>query len=252
MAPLHVMALSGGKDSTALALRMAELGMPIDHYVITPTGDEPAAMIAHWRKVAELLGKPLTVASQGKSLAGEIKRQAMLPNHRARWCTRILKLDPYYTWMRAHSPCISYVGLRADEGDRVGMIFPEEAGVQVRFPMKEWGWTIQDVYAYLDQRGVTIPDRTDCNNCFWARLGELYVLWRDDRQSFDLGADLEDFVSEARGKPYTFRSPQRDAWPAGRRALGAEFARGRVPTRSLARMEKDKRREVGSCRACTL
>jgi len=93
---LHVVALSGGKDSTALALGMAERGMPVDHYVITPTGNEPAAMIAHWRKLADLLGNPLTIASQGKSLHGEIRRQAILPNHRARWCTRILKLDPYY------------------------------------------------------------------------------------------------------------------------------------------------------------
>lgn len=118
--------------------------------------------------------------------------------------------------------------------------------------MREWGWGIQDVFAYLDQRGVTIPERTDCNDCFWSRLGELYNLWRDDREAFYLGADLEDFVSEHRGERYTFRSPQRDTWPAGRRDLGAEFEKGRVPTRSLMMMERDKRRDRGACRACTL
>lgn len=119
---LHVVALSGGKDSTALALRLAEVE-PRDYtYVITPTGNEPAAMLQHWRKLSELLGKPLTVASQGRSLHGEIRRQAMLPNHKARWCTRMLKLDPYYAWMRQHAPCVSCVGLRADEDARTGMI----------------------------------------------------------------------------------------------------------------------------------
>lgn len=37
---MHVVALSGGKDSTALALRLAETE-PRDYtYVCTPTGDE--------------------------------------------------------------------------------------------------------------------------------------------------------------------------------------------------------------------
>jgi len=154
--------------------------------------------------------------------------------------------------MRAHAPCVSYVGLRADEETRLGMIFPEEAGIQVRTPMREWGWGINEVWDCLRRHDVTIPDRTNCNGCFWSKLGELYVLWRDDREAFDLGADIEDEVSAARGRPYTFRSPQRDTWPASRRDLGAEFARGRIPTRFLQMMERDKRRETGSCRACTL
>lgn len=246
----HVVALSGGKDSTALALRLAEVE-PRDYiYVITPTGNEPPDMIAHWNKLKGILGKPLTIATFGKSLHGEIRRQTMLPNHRARWCTRMLKLDPYYAWMREHTPCVSYVGLRADEEGRAGMIFPEESGIQVRCPMQEWGWKIEDVVMYLQDKGITVPKRTDCMDCFWAQLGELYELWRDNREAFYLGAELEEFVSAARGKPYTFRSPQRDTWPASRRDLGAEFEKGRIPTRSLAMM--DKRRQIGSCRVCTL
>jgi hypothetical protein len=45
-------------------------------------------------------------------------------------------------------------------------------------------------------------------------------------------------------------TPERDTWPASRRDLGAEFEKGRVPTRSLAMM--DKRRQTGACRICTL
>jgi len=53
---VHVVALSGGKDSTALALRLAEVE-PRDYvYVCTPTGNEPAAMFAHWRQLGDLLG----------------------------------------------------------------------------------------------------------------------------------------------------------------------------------------------------
>jgi len=246
----HVVALSGGKDSTALALRLAEVE-PRDYtYVITPTGNEPTELTVHWRKLGDLLGKPLTIVTEGKSLHGEIIRQAMLPNHAARWCTRILKLAPYYAWMRANAPCVSYVGIRADEDARTGMVFPEEDGIQVDFPMRRWGWKLEHVYAYLRQLGVSIPNRTDCVDCFWQTLAELYELWLSDRAAFYLGAEIEERVSAARGKTYTFRSPQRDTWPASRRALGAEFEKGRVPTRSMKMM--DKRREVGACRVCTL
>jgi 3'-phosphoadenosine 5'-phosphosulfate sulfotransferase (PAPS reductase)/FAD synthetase len=246
----HVLALSGGKDSTALALRMAELGMRVDHYVITPTGNEPPEMIAHWRKVSDLLGKPLRPIVAA-SLQGEIRRQRMLPNHRARWCTRILKLEPYYRWLGFVTPCVSYVGLRADEDDRAGMTFPDADGVEMRFPMKEWGWTLDDVIDYLAKKGVTIPKRTDCSVCFWQKLGEWFELWRDNPEAYAEGEALEAFVTAERGTPRTFRSSGRDSWPAGLTDLRKEFEAGRVPTLSLRKME-DQRRRSGECRACTL
>ena len=45
----HVVALSGGKDSTALALRLAEIEPREYIYVCTPTGNEPPEMFAHWK-----------------------------------------------------------------------------------------------------------------------------------------------------------------------------------------------------------
>lgn len=66
----HVVALSGGKDSTAMALRLAEIE-PRDYtYVITPTGNEFPEMIAHWRHLSDMLGKPLTIASTGPPSPG--------------------------------------------------------------------------------------------------------------------------------------------------------------------------------------
>ena len=247
---MHVVALSGGKDSTAMALRLAEVE-PRDYaYVITPTGNEPPAMIEHWRKLSDLLGKPLTIATSGKSLHGLIRSQKMLPNHQARWCTRMLKLEPYYDWLATHAPCTSYVGLRADEESRPGMIFPEADKITMRFPMRDWGWSINDVLSYLDRRGISIPPRTDCQDCFWQTLGEWYLYWRDDREGFDKAAALECWVSEQRGRTFTFRSPQRDKWPASLIDLGGKFEAGEIPERSLKMM--DKRREIGSCRVCTL
>lgn len=248
----HIVALSGGKDSTAMALRLAEIE-PRDYvYVITPTGNELPEMIAHWRKLMDLLGKPLLpiLTNTSMSLQTAIRSQVMLPSHRARWCTRKLKLEPYYQWLASQGSCTSYVGLRADEDDRAGMVFKDQGAIHMDFPMKRWGWGIDEVMRYLADRGVTIPDRTDCAACFWQRIGEWYLLWRDNIDQYMEAEGLEEFVSERRGQQYTFRSPQRDSWPASLKELRAEFESGRVPTQSLKMM--DARRQSGACRVCTL
>lgn len=239
-----------------MALRLAEVE-PHDYvYVITPTGNELPEMIDHWRALSVRLGKPLTpLVANGKLYAAQtlqslIRDQRALPNHAARWCTRKLKLDPYYAWLETQTPCVSYVGLRADEESRPGMIFPDAGGVTMRFPMREWGWGIDDVQTYLAAHGVVIPERTDCAACFWQQVGEWWLLWRDDREAYMEAEELEEFVIAERGAVYTFRSPQRDSWPARLRDLRAEFERGRVPERSLAMA--DKRRMSGACRVCTL
>lgn len=246
----HVVALSGGKDSTALALRLAEVE-PRDYiYAITPTGNEPAEMIAHWKKLSDILGKQLTVITGGKSLQGLIKEQKMLPRHSARWCTRILKLEPYYKWLGNNTPCVSYVGLRADEEGRAGMQFPGSDKIEMRFPMKEWGWTIDDVKEYLKEKNIAIPERTDCSLCFWQKIGEWYLLWKDNIDAYMEGERLEEIVSEHRGTVATFRSEDRDSWPASLTLLRMEFERGRVPKQSLKSM--DKLRQSGTCRICTM
>lgn len=245
----HIVALSGGKDSTAMALRLAEVE-PRDYtYVCTPTGNEAPAMFAHWRKLGGILGKPILPIMAG-SLKGLVEAQRALPNHKHRWCTRILKLEPYYSWLAEQKPCVSYVGLRADEESRPGMTFPDAEGVQMRFPMREWGWRLEDVKSYLDEKGVSIPERTDCQWCFWQKLGEWYELWRDDPQSYTEAERVEEWVSSERGETYTWRNPSRDTWPASLRELRARFEAGERPERSLKMM--DKHRLVGACRVCTL
>lgn len=152
-----------------MALRLAEVE-PRDYtYVCTPTGNEPDAMFAHWRKLAELLGKPLTPVTYRTGLAGLIREENAIPNWRQRFCTRKLKIEPYAAWLAQHAPAVSYVGLRADEEAREGGDYKDVPNVEMRFPMREWGWNEPDVWAFLAQRCVTIPKRTDCKLCFWQR-----------------------------------------------------------------------------------
>jgi hypothetical protein len=214
----HVVGLSGGKDSTALALRLLEVE-PRDYtYLITPTGDELPDMIAHWERLEKILGKPLTRVTAKLDLNGFIVYKQMLPNFRSRWCTQMLKVTPTIAWVRANNPVTMYVGLRADEETREG-IYAED--VKCRFPLREWGWGINDVLSYLDKRGICIPKRTDCARCYHQRLSEWRDLWRDYPEIY---ADAE---AQEEMTGHTFRSPERDTWPASLKELRVEFENGR-------------------------
>jgi 3'-phosphoadenosine 5'-phosphosulfate sulfotransferase (PAPS reductase)/FAD synthetase len=235
MGPKHVVGLSGGKDSTALALWLVE-NEPRDYeFICNETGDELPAMQNHWWLLEELLDKPLKRVRYHTDLAGAIEEQNMLPSFRARWCTRILKIEPTIEYFESLPPgSVLYVGLRADEEERQGL-YGED--ITTRFPLREIGWRECDVWAYLDAKGVTIPDRTDCAWCPYQRLGEWHALWRDHPERFAAGADVE------KRHGHTFRSPGRDTWPADLESLGLEFARGRP----IRKSKRDK-----ACRVCTL
>lgn len=222
MSTRHIVALSGGKDSTAMALRLREIEPRPYEYICTPTGNEPDEMFAHWKRLGELLGQPMIPIVAG-TLSGLIEQQHALPNWRQRWCTRMLKIQPYAKWLRGVGLCVSYVGLRADEEEREGGDYLELPNVRQDFPLRRWGWGIKEVRAYLDQRGVTIPKRTDCSLCFFQRLIEWYELWRDQPAAWAEGERLETLTG------HTFRSPGRDTWPAAMVELRKRFESGAIP-----------------------
>lgn len=244
MKQLHVVALSGGKDSTAMALRLAEVE-PRDYvYVCTPTGRELPEMFAHWRKIGDLLGKPLTPVVGG-SLFSLIREQGCIPNFRQRFCTRMLKIEPYAAWLlkqrAAYDEVISYVGLRADEPEREGGDYADIPDVTMKYPMRDWGWGINDVRAYLEKKGVQIPQRTDCDVCFFQRLSEWWRLWKNSPKEWAEGEALEKEMG------HTFRTPGRDTWPVSMEGLRLRFETGEIPVKSLKREEK-----ALQCRVCRL
>lgn len=243
----HVVALSGGDDSTLLSVLLKDREPRPYNYVCTPTGNELPEMFEHWRALGEMLGSRL-IPIMGGTLKSVIREQKTLPNFRRRFCTRILKIEPYRAWLSTQArlgPIVSYVGLRADEPGRAGGAFSDIPGVTMRFPLREWGYDDPRVLRELSERGINIPRRTDCALCYHQRIGEWYLLWLENRDLFFEGVNLEDEMEE------TFRTPGRDSWPSGLRDMAGEFERGRVPTVSLNRMNRE-RMEAGGCRVCSL
>ena len=169
----HIVGLSGGKDSTALALAL-KLLEPRDYiYICNPTGDELPEMEEHLKKIERLLQAPILRVTSGMTFTELIYKENMIPSFRARFCTRILKIEPTQEFINRFDNAVLYVGLRADEQSREGVDY----GVECRFPFKEQGWKLNDVWKFLDSHKITIPARTDCAMCFYQRIGEWWDLW---------------------------------------------------------------------------
>ncbi len=235
MERVHVVAVSGGKDSTALALRLAEVEPREYVFFCTPTGDELPDMEAHWRSLGDLLGKPLVRLTNG-TLADCIERNRALPNWRMRFCTRELKIRPCLEFLKGLNRPVLYVGLRADEEERKGLYSND---VETRFPLREWGWGLEEVKGYLESRGVSIPRRTDCALCYHQRLGEWRRLLREHPERYAEGEALEAKYGQ------TFRSPSRDTKPARLKEL-------RMCFEEQGELEVGVIEREAPCRVCSL
>lgn len=62
---MNYVAFSGGKDSTALVLRLAELGEPFE-CLFTPTGNELPDLTEHMERVLEMAGCPKLPPQRGR------------------------------------------------------------------------------------------------------------------------------------------------------------------------------------------
>ena len=84
--PLHVVSLSGGKDSTAMLLRMLEEGMPVDVILFCDTGLEFPALYRHLDRLERNIGHRITrirpdkpfeyyfLEHESKKKSGEIRK----------------------------------------------------------------------------------------------------------------------------------------------------------------------------------
>ena len=230
----EVVAFSGGKDSTALALGMKERGEQF-MLLFTPTGDELPELEEHIRKVMLATGA-LLVRPPAPTLESLINEYEALPNWRQRWCTRRIKIQPCIEWLTINAATATLcVGLRADEEERKGLY---SEYIRTRFPMREWGWGLDDVRKKCRDAKLVPPARTDCGLCYGQQLREWWSLWKRHPEHFEKGVQFE------KKYKYTFRSPSRDSWPASLEELRAEFEKGRRP-RGLKEEGVDE-----PCRVC--
>ena len=132
----HILSLSGGKDSAALAIYMRDR-VPQMEYIFHDTDKELPETLDYLARLEAILGKPITTTSAEDNFDHWLTVfGGMLPSNHRRWCTRQLKLEPFERYV-GDDPVINYVALRADE-NRTGYI-STKPNIKTVYPFREDG-----------------------------------------------------------------------------------------------------------------
>jgi hypothetical protein len=193
-------AFSGGVDSTALALLYPD-SVPI----FTDTGWEFPELYQHIERFERVTGREV-VRIGGETMPEAIRRQKFFPNHGARWCTRLMKIERLNRFLKENTPCELWIGLRADEPGRTGNT-TELDGLTIRYPMRERGMTRMDaLQVCLDHdllpRYPVYMARGGCVGCFYKRPAEVKAMIHLVPDVIDELIQLEDEVQDERGKHF--------------------------------------------------
>jgi 3'-phosphoadenosine 5'-phosphosulfate sulfotransferase (PAPS reductase)/FAD synthetase len=203
----HVLGLSGGKDSAALAIYMRDR-VPEMEYVFCDTGKELPETYEFITKMEAYLGRPIQRLVSERDFDHYLDVfNGYLPSSRMRWCTRLLKLKPFENFVGS-DPVVNYVGIRADE-HREGYISTKPNITSV-FPFRDDGIVKADVLRILEESGVGIPayyrwrSRSGCFFCFFQRKEEWVGLKREHPEFFEEAKAYEKTDPES-GQRFTWR-----------------------------------------------
>jgi 3'-phosphoadenosine 5'-phosphosulfate sulfotransferase (PAPS reductase)/FAD synthetase len=203
----HVLALSGGKDSSALAVYMRERVKNME-YVFCDTGEELEETYEYINKLQDFLCTKVTWLKSEKDFRYFVDLyNGVLPDARTRWCTRMLKLKPYEDFL-GDDPVISYVGIRADEPHRKGYI-STKPNIKPVFPFVEDNIRLEDVQRILKESGLGVPryydwrSRSGCYFCFFQQKREWIGLLENHPDLFEKAKEFEKFDPET-GERYTW------------------------------------------------
>lgn len=214
MADRHILGISGGKDSAALAVYMRDHYPELDiEYFFTDTGKELPEVYDFLGRLEGYLGKEIKVLNQLRDFDYWLKMyNSFLPSPQTRWCTRMMKLLPlkeYIQGMLAQGDEVySYVAIRADEEHRVAMQ-SESAHVHIKLPFREEGIDKEGVLEILESSGIGLPDyyrwrsRSGCTFCFFQQKIEWVHLLEQHPDKFEEAKAYEKTAIEA-GSPFTW------------------------------------------------
>lgn len=178
----NILGLSGGKDSSALAIfiknNMPELHKHIE-YVFADTEHEIPETYDYLNKIEIFTGKKITRLKPYRSFDDVLLATNFLPSHAHRWCTGILKKQTFRNYIQSKlkedgqkRTVNLYIGIRADEKFRLDGS-GQDTLITEKFPFIEHNIYRQDVEDILINEGVGYPDyykwrkRSGCYFCFY-------------------------------------------------------------------------------------
>ncbi len=207
-APRHILALSGGKDSAALAVYMRDKHPEIElEYVFTDSGCELPETYEYLDRIRAVLNIDITVIKSEQNFDYWLKVfKGVLPSPNNRWCTRQLKLKPYEEHIGSDLT-YSYIAIRADE--ERGGYRNTKGNINPVYPFVSDGICLEDVVGILNRSGLGLPgyykwrSRSGCFFCFYQTLDEWCGLKKHHPELFAIACQYEENHSDSR--VYTWR-----------------------------------------------
>lgn len=185
--PVYLIPVSGGKDSTALALVLTVLFPSVKFkYVFTDTRAEPEDVYYNLDLLERMTGVQITRLSHPLGLFGYIdKYNGYLPSAQQRWCTSELKIKVLDNWFNANfdfskQKIYTFVGFTYGEG-RTGMVSNEEE-VQSIYPFIKMKIDASKVFGILNSSIGISPiykskSRSGCFSCPFLRRYEKVMMF---------------------------------------------------------------------------
>jgi len=210
----HVLGLSGGRDSAALAVHMAQTRPDIElEYFFTDTGKELPEVYEYLGRLEGFLGKPIERLNPDRDFDFWLRQyKSFLPSPRTRWCTRQLKIRPFEQWLWPAlddgDEVVSYVAIRSDENYREGYS-STHPNLSVLLPFREEGVDKAGVIDILEASGLGLPSyyewrsRSGCTFCFFQQKIEWVRLMERHPESFEEAKSYEKNAIE-HGSPFTW------------------------------------------------
>ena len=210
----HVLGLSGGRDSAALAVFMRQHFPEMEiEYFFTDTGKELPEVYEYLGRLEGFLGKPILRLNPDRDFDFWLKQyNNFLPSPQTRWCTRQLKLRPFERWLRPMlnegMRIYSYVAIRGDEEYREGYS-SKHKNLIVKLPFKDAGIDKAGVLEILEAAGLGLPayyswrTRSGCTFCFFQQKIEWVRLMDEHPEAF---ANAKTYEKNAidHGSPFTW------------------------------------------------
>lgn len=239
----HVLGISGGKDSAALAIYLKDR-VPAMEYFFTDTGAELPETYEYLSSLEAILGKRIVRLNAERGFEHWLQIYGgALPSPQMRWCTKQLKIRPLEAWL-GDDRTYTYIGIRADE-NRSGYISTKPT-IKPVFPFKEDGIRKEGVFKILDDAGVGLPEyyewrtRSGCSFCFFQRKAEWIGLAERHPELFDEAISYE----EKQGFEATAMKGRQYTWSAGETLREMRERSTEIKARHAAAMERASRRST--------
>ncbi len=201
----HILSLSGGKDSAALAIYLRDRVEGLE-YVFCDTRKELPETYEYLGLMEALLGIRIVRLHDRRGFDHHLQlKRGYLPAPRMRWCTQELKLRPFEAYV-GDDEVVNYVGLRFDE-DREGYVSHKQ-NITSSFPFKEDRIDKGDVLRILETSGLGLPSyyrwrwRSGCYFCFFQQRIEWVGLLENHPDLFEQAKAYERL--EGADAPYTW------------------------------------------------